>query len=149
MAWAGVNAAAAAELAPDALLAAAEAPLRLLHAALAAILGDYLANALVVSWALSLLCFTEARQAAGGTLPPRKFLRLAGLAVWDALLAAPVALVLVALAFLIFDTALERLGVPTAWLNGPIYFGVLYGPPCTSYYFCRRRAARAATLIPL
>ena len=149
LAWAGVNAAAAAGLAPDALLAVAEAPLRLLHAALAAVLGDYLANALVVSWALALLCFTEARQAAGGTLPPRKFLRLAGLAVWDALLAAPAALVLVALAFLIFDTALERLGVPTAWLNGPIYFGVLYGPPCTSYYFCRRRAARAAMLIPV
>ena len=150
LAWAGANAAAAAGLAPGALVRAAEAPLRLLHAALAAFVGDYLANALVVAWALALLCYAEARKASGGApLAPRRFLRMAGLAVGDAFLAAPAALVLVALAFLALDAALERLSLPTAWLNWPIYYGVLYGPPCTSYYFCSRRAARATSLIPL
>jgi len=150
LAWAGANAAASAGLAPGALLHAVEAPLRLLHAALAAFVGDYLANAVVVAWAMALLCYVEARKASGGApLAPRRFIRMAGLAVGDALLAAPAALVLVAFAFLALDAVLERLGLPTAWLNGPIYYGVLYGPPCTSYYFCSRRAARATSLIPL
>ena len=49
--------------------------------------------------------------------------------------------------FLEIGELCEHYGLPTLWLNDPIYYGVLYGP--FSYLYVRVKAtAKASTLLP-
>ena len=49
--------------------------------------------------------------------------------------------------FLEIGELCERMGLPTLWLNDPIYYGVLYGP--FLYLYVRVKAiAKASTLLP-
>lgn len=65
-----------------------------------------------------------------------------------ALLILPVATVAVAAGFLVLVTLLEAVRLPTAWLNGPIYYGALYGPFSSVYFFAKRQVM-SAKLLPL
>jgi hypothetical protein len=64
------------------------------------------------------------------------------------LLLLPLATVVVAATFLALVTVVEGAGLSSAWLNWPIYYGALYGPFCTIYYFARQQAL-SARLLPM
>uniref|UniRef100_A0A6U5DD88 Uncharacterized protein n=1 Tax=Calcidiscus leptoporus TaxID=127549 RepID=A0A6U5DD88_9EUKA len=59
----------------------------------------------------------------------------------------PLFSLLIAFLFLEVGTVFERMGWPTIWLNGPIHYGVLYGP--FAYIYVRVKAvAKASTPLP-
>lgn len=68
------------------------------------------------------------------------------LAAGQSVAVLPLATIAVACGFLLLVTLLEAVHLPTAWLNWPIYYGALYGPFCTVYYFAKRRALSARLL---
>ena len=59
----------------------------------------------------------------------------------------PLLSLLVAAALLGVGEAFEHLGLPTEWLDLPIYYGVFYGPFVYTYLLVKAAAARA-TLLP-
>jgi hypothetical protein len=60
----------------------------------------------------------------------------------------PVLSLLIAFSLLEIGEMCEKLGLPTAWLNGPIYFGVLY-LPFAFVYVRIKRIGRESTVLPL
>ena len=71
--------------------------------------------------------------------------------VYDALMLLlpvfPVLSLLIAFVFLEVGEVFESVGLPTSWLNDPIYYGVLYGP--FAYVYVRVKArANLSMLLP-
>jgi hypothetical protein len=60
----------------------------------------------------------------------------------------PLFSLVIAFALLEVGEACERMGLPTAWLNGPIYYGMFYGP-FAYVYISVKAVAKASTLLPL
>ena len=68
----------------------------------------------------------------------------------ESLLILPLVSVAVALCFLVLIGVLDFLRVSTAWLNSPIYFGILYGPFSTIYFFTKKRCiTNKGQILPL
>ena len=60
----------------------------------------------------------------------------------------PLLSLLIACALLGLGELWEHAGLPTSWLNGPIYYGIFYGP--FAYVYIRVKAvAKASSLLPL
>ena len=106
-----------------------------------------LVRVIVVAAAYYALCFWDVRRGKP-ELTHEDFLTHFVVAGAKAVVLLPLATISVAAAFLLLVTALEALRLPTAWLNGPIYYCALYGPFCSVYYFAKRQVA-SARLLPL
>ena len=81
---------------------------------------------------------------------PRTFARQVCVSALESLLILPLASVAVALVFLILVALLDAVHTSTVWLNNPIYYGVLYGPFSTIYYFTKKRCvSNRGQILPL
>ena len=60
----------------------------------------------------------------------------------------PLFSLVIAFALLEVGEACERMGLPTAWLNGPIYYGMFYGP-FAYVYISVKAVAKASAILPL
>ena len=62
----------------------------------------------------------------------------------------PAVSIVIAIAFLALVGLLDAMHVSTAFLNNPIYYGVLYGPLATVYFFTKRRCLKnKGNILPL
>ena len=75
-------------------------------------------------------------------LQHRQFAMHFAAAVGQALLVLPVCTIAIGAGFMGVLSALQALHCPTRWLNWPIYYGALYGPFASVYFFTKRRALR-------
>jgi hypothetical protein len=104
---------------------------------------------LLVVVAFTALAWWDVRRARPD-LTPRVFARQIGVSTLESLILLPVASMAVALGFLVLIGALDALHSSTVWLNSPIYYGVLYGPFSTIYFFTKRRCiTNRAQILPL
>ena len=101
----------------------------------------------VVVGAYYALCYVDVKQRRPD-LNAHDFLAHFLAASAKTLLLLPAATVAVATAFLVLVTLLEAVGLPTAWLNWPIYYGALYGPSCLVYFFTKRQVM-SSKILPL
>ena len=72
----------------------------------------------------------------------KTFARQICVSTLESLLILPVVSVGVALCFLVLIGFLDMVHTSTVWLNNPIYYGVLYGPFSTVYFFTKRRCIK-------
>lgn len=79
-------------------------------------------------------------------MPAGEFLSYFLLAAGQSAAVLPLAVVAIAAGFLLLVTLLEAVHLPVTWLNWPIYYGALYGPFATVYYFAKQRALSARLL---
>jgi len=69
-----------------------------------------------------------------GNLSLKKFMKRVGFHFLKVLPAYPILAVLISCVFLFLITTFEALGLQLEWLNGPIYYGTLYGPFSVVYW---------------
>ena len=80
----------------------------------------------------------------------KTFLRQTSVSALESLLILPLVSVGVALAFLVLIGILDAVHTSTVWLNSPIYYGVLYGPFSTIYFFTKKRCvSNRGHILPL
>jgi len=77
---------------------------------------------------------------------PRAFAAELGRAMLVLLPVFPWVTVLLSFGFLVLGSALEFAGLPTRVLNGPIYYGTLYGPFSIVYHQVKKRQAYSPLL---
>ena len=83
-----------------------------------------------------------------GQLPPGDFVQAVVEAIVRLLPLCPLLSVLIGAGFLVVAQACEALDLPTAWLNWPVYYGIMYGP-FASVYVSVKAAARTHALLPI
>lgn len=80
----------------------------------------------------------------------KTFARQICISTLESLLILPLVSVGVAMAFLVLIGILDVVHTSTAWLNNPIYYGVLYGPFSTIYFFTKKRCvSNRGQILPL
>ena len=83
-------------------------------------------------------------------LTTKTFVRQICVSTLESLLILPLVSVGVAMAFLVLIGILDTVHTSTVWLNNPIYYGVLYGPFSTIYFFTKKRCvSNRGQILPL